>query len=179
MAFCLRTMRCGCEAVCGRTRCSQRKVGLLMAPTGGFILLCLALHSPHNRRLLLSRCCSYLHTVVVFIALCLFAFEIYAVPNTGLGSPGSVWEHLTAIATFGGAYKGVSRARALCLAACSSLCECPAGCLAYRAAAVLGHSGAQLCTIRGSAPVTRLQQGLPACLPSQPERGYALHLACV
>ncbi|KAL4858304.1 Urea-proton symporter DUR3 [Chlorella vulgaris] len=49
---------------------------------------------------------TYLHTVVVFIALCLFAFEIYAVPNTGLGSPGSVWEHLTAIATFGGAYKG-------------------------------------------------------------------------
>jgi len=49
---------------------------------------------------------TYLHTVVVFIALCLFAFEIYATPNTGLGSPGSVWEHLMAIAQKGGAYKG-------------------------------------------------------------------------
>jgi hypothetical protein len=49
---------------------------------------------------------SYLHTVVVFVALCLFAFEIYATPSTGLGSPGAVWEHLTAIATQGGAYKG-------------------------------------------------------------------------
>ncbi len=26
---------------------------------------------------------TYLHTIVVFIALCLFAFEIYAVKNTG------------------------------------------------------------------------------------------------
>ncbi|PRW20754.1 urea-proton symporter DUR3-like [Chlorella sorokiniana] len=49
---------------------------------------------------------TYLHTIVVFIALCLFAFEIYATPNTGLGSPGSVWTHLTDIATMGGAYKG-------------------------------------------------------------------------
>lgn len=61
---------------------------------------------------------TYLHTIVVFIALCLFAFEIYATPNTGLGSPGSVWEHLMAIAQKGGAYKGVSawpaRTPALC-----------------------------------------------------------------
>ncbi|KAL4418865.1 hypothetical protein ABPG77_002621 [Micractinium sp. CCAP 211/92] len=49
---------------------------------------------------------TYLHTVVVFIALCLFAFEIYATPNTGLGSPATVWEHLTAIVQQGGAYKG-------------------------------------------------------------------------
>ena len=46
------------------------------------------------------------HTVVVFVALCLFAFEIYATPNTGLGSPSTVWEHLTAIVQQGGAYKG-------------------------------------------------------------------------
>lgn len=26
---------------------------------------------------------TYLHTIVVYIALCLFAFEIYATPNTG------------------------------------------------------------------------------------------------
>ena len=51
---------------------------------------------------------TYLHTVVVFIALCLFAFEIYAVPKTGLGSPAVVWEHLMAIAQRGGAHKGVS-----------------------------------------------------------------------
>ncbi|EFN55634.1 hypothetical protein CHLNCDRAFT_133809 [Chlorella variabilis] len=49
---------------------------------------------------------TYLHTVVVFIALCLFAFEIYAMPKTGLGSPATVWEHLTDIATLGGAFKG-------------------------------------------------------------------------
>ncbi|KAI7838882.1 hypothetical protein COHA_007348 [Chlorella ohadii] len=49
---------------------------------------------------------TYLHTIVVFIALCLFAFEIYAVKNTGLGSPGNVWTHLTDIATLGGAFKG-------------------------------------------------------------------------
>ncbi len=49
---------------------------------------------------------TYLHTVVVFIALCLFAFEIYATPSTGLGSPSVVWDHLTDIATLGGAYKG-------------------------------------------------------------------------
>lgn len=108
---------------------------------------------------------TYLHTVVVFVALCLFAFEIYATKNTGgrlacaccvrqaagavplrlrgnalhdrgghsrtahptsrpvchphmhccpisagLGSPASVWTHLTDISTLGGAFKGVSSA---------------------------------------------------------------------
>jgi Na+/proline symporter len=49
---------------------------------------------------------TYLHIIIVFIALCLFAFEIYAVPATDLGSPGVVWQHLTDIATRGGANKG-------------------------------------------------------------------------
>lgn len=51
---------------------------------------------------------TYLHTIVVFVALCLFAFEIYANKGTGMGSPSTVWDHLTDIATLGGAYKGVS-----------------------------------------------------------------------
>jgi hypothetical protein len=54
---------------------------------------------------------TYLHTIVVFVALCLFAFEIYAVKSNGLGSPTIVWDHLTDIATLGGAYKGVSERR--------------------------------------------------------------------
>jgi hypothetical protein len=64
---------------------------------------------------------TYLHTIVVFIALCLFAFEIYATPASGLGSPATVWEHLTDIAVRGGAYKGVSLASPMPAAACGAL----------------------------------------------------------
>ena len=49
---------------------------------------------------------SYLHTIVIYVALCLFALEIYANKSTGMGSPAIVWQHLTDIATKGGAYKG-------------------------------------------------------------------------
>jgi hypothetical protein len=83
---------------------------------------------------------TYLHTIVVFIALCLFAFEIYATPNTGLGSPGTVWEHLTDIANLGGAYRGVSaplqplalqpcHAAPFCWAACASSRQHCEGCI--------------------------------------------------
>ena len=40
---------------------------------------------------------TYLHTVVVFVALCLFCLEVYAV-SPDLGSPGKVWENLNVIA---------------------------------------------------------------------------------
>lgn len=53
---------------------------------------------------------TYLHTVVVFVALCLFALEVYAVYPL-LGSPAKVWENLTQMAIYkpvdgnkGGAY---------------------------------------------------------------------------
>lgn len=64
---------------------------------------------------------TYLHTIVVYIALCLFAFEIYAVPATGLGSPGSVWQHLTDIAT---KVRGAPRA-ALAAPPAAALCLLP------------------------------------------------------
>ena len=35
---------------------------------------------------------SYLHTIVIYVALCLFALEIYANPSTGMGSPAGVWQ---------------------------------------------------------------------------------------
>lgn len=42
---------------------------------------------------------TYLHTVVVFVALCLFSLQVYASYDL-LGSPAKVWENLTAMATF-------------------------------------------------------------------------------
>ena len=40
---------------------------------------------------------SYLHTVIIMIALCIFMFLVYANPDSMLGSPQRVWERLNVV----------------------------------------------------------------------------------
>lgn len=44
---------------------------------------------------------SYLHTVIIMIALCIFMFLVYASPSfVQVGSPASVWESLRFVSSF-------------------------------------------------------------------------------